>query len=126
MRGLAISIVALGLLAAPAFAQEPRTDRGPQALTGRDETTLTVFLQPALSGAGFTYTEETGSLTATRIQSLRTINGPWQVCNRHDFQGECRIVEGRYMSRSQIGLNEIRSLRPVRNTIGTTETDPKP
>ena len=113
MRVVALSL-ALGLLAAPALAQEPRTDRSPAALTGRDVTLLTVYSHSALDGTPYTYSQTTGNIgSMQRFESLRTVGGAWEVCDRHEFRGNCRIVEGRYLTLSQTGLHEIRSIRPV-------------
>lgn len=114
MRTIAVSLVALALLAAPVVAQEPVTDRSPAALTGRDDTILTLYGQQGLGGPAYSYSRTTGNIgSMQRIESLRTSGGAWEVCDRHGFQGECRIVEGRYQTLSQVGLRQIRSIRPV-------------
>jgi hypothetical protein len=115
MSRIKFAVVALAALAATsATAQEPRTDRSPALLTGRDLTYLTVYTQQAMSGGAFSYTEADGNLgSMTRVESLRTIGGAWQICDQHGFRGECRVVDGRYRTLSETGLREIRSLRPV-------------
>ena len=114
MQQFVASLIALGLLVAPAVAQEPLTDRSPAALTGRDDRVLTFYTQQAFSGAAYSFTQTTGNISSMqRIDSLRTTGGPWQVCDKHRFKGDCRVVEGRYRTLSQVGLREIRSVRPV-------------
>lgn len=116
---LKASVLAAACLAATSavVAQEPRTDRSPSALTGRDSTVLTVYGQPGLTGTVHSFSLPTGNVsTMQRYESLRTSGGPWQVCDRHEYQGECRVVEGRYLTLSQIGLRQIRSIRPVQKS----------
>lgn len=112
-----LAVLALGALAATAaFAQEPRTDRSPAALTGRDTTFLIVYNQPGLSGSAFTYALPTGNLSSMQgVGSVRTVGGAWEVCDRHEYRGECRVIDGRYLSLSRTGLREIRSIRPVQD-----------
>ena len=114
MRNLLVSLITFGLLVAPAVAQEPQTDRSPAALTGRDDRVLTVYEQQAFSGAAYSFTQTTSNISSMqRFASLRTTGGPWQVCDKHGFKGDCRVLEGRYRTLSQVGLREIRSARPV-------------
>ena len=109
-----LAAVVLAAAATAASAQEPRTDRSPAALTGEDDTLLVFYNKPGLRGPTFTYTGSTGNIgSLQRVESLRTVGGAWQICDRHGFRGECRIVEGRYLSISRTGLRQIRSIRPA-------------
>ncbi|WP_442882113.1 beta/gamma crystallin-related protein [Brevundimonas sp.] len=106
-------ISAATLLAGAAFAQTP-SDRSPQSLTGQDRSHVTLYGQPGLSGARYMITMRTGNLNSMqRVESLRVFGGKWEICDRLEFQGECRIAEGRYLTLSDLGLRRIASLRPV-------------
>ena len=114
-RTLMLTAVALtgATLCAAAAAQTP-SDRSPQSLTAQDRSHVTLFGQPGLTGARYTITMRTGNLNSMqRVESLRVDGGRWEVCDRHEFQGECRIAEGRYLTLSDLGLRRIASLRPV-------------
>ena len=103
----------LVLAAGAAFAQTP-SDRSPQSLTGQDRSHVTLYGQPGLAGARYMITMRTGNLNSMqRVESLRVTGGKWEVCDRHEFRGECRIAEGRYLTMSDLGLRRIGSLRPA-------------
>ena len=111
---LAVAVLGAAAMATVAFAQEPQTDRSPQALTGRDTTYMVFYSQPAMYGAAYTFLQPTWNVGSMhQVESLKTVGGAWQACDRHNFQGECRVLEGRYITLSQTGLREIRSMRPV-------------
>lgn len=114
MRVLMIaSVLALAAGAAMAQSQTP-TDRGSQGLTGRDITHVTLYGQPGLREARYVVTLPTGNLASElRPESLRVSGGKWQICDEHEFRGECRIAEGRYLTLSDLGLRRVGSLRPV-------------
>lgn len=106
-------VSALALTAGTAVAQIP-SDRSPQSLSGQDRSHVTLYGQPGLAGARYMITMRTGNLNSMqRVESLRVTGGKWQICDRHEFQGECRIAEGRYLTLSDLGLRRIASLRPV-------------
>lgn len=107
------STFALVAGAVMAQSQTP-TDRDPQVLTGRDSTHVTLYGQPGLREARYIVTRPTGNLASDlRPESLRVTGGKWEICDRHEFQGECRIAEGRYFTLSDLGLRRVGSLRPV-------------
>jgi hypothetical protein len=110
---LIASALALSAGAAMAQSQTP-TDRGPQVLTGRDTTHVTLYGQTGLQEARYVVTMSTSNLASElRPESLRVTGGKWQICDEHGFRGECRIAEGRYLTLSDLGLRRIGSLRPV-------------
>lgn len=103
----------LALLAAPITtgAQDPTLGqpRMPSA------TTLTLYAQAGLEGPTLFLVEDVSNISDSfRTESLKTSGGAWEVCDRINFQGQCRITDGRKMHLdSNVGLRAVRSARPV-------------
>lgn len=111
---LKLSIVAASflILATPGMAQEPAFGN-PNWIPGQSRSTLTLYDQAGLQGKSVLIVESEGNLSG-RTASLRATGGTWEVCDRHNFQGQCRIVDGWALSLNRdIGLRNVRSVRPV-------------
>lgn len=78
-------------------------------------TTLTLYAQAGLEGPTLFLVEDVSNISDSfRTESLKTSGGAWEVCDRINFQGRCRIADGRNMSlNSDVGLRAVRSARPV-------------
>lgn len=101
------------ILATPAMAQEAFGN--PNWIPGQSASTLTLYDQSGLQGGKLMLVEREGNLTGSfRAASLRATGGAWEVCDRQNFQGECRVVTGWTLSLNRdIGLRDVRSARPV-------------
>lgn len=108
-----VSGLVLALLAAPMTtgAQDPTLGqpRMPSA------TTLTLYAQAGLEGPTLFLVEDVSNISDSfRTESLKTSGGAWEVCDRINYRGRCRIAEGRNMHlESDVGLRAVRSARPV-------------
>ncbi len=102
------------VLAAPAVAQD-RAFGNPTWIPGQSRSTLTLYDQSGLQGGSVLIVEREGHLGGSfRAASLRTTGGAWEVCDRQNFQGQCRVVDGWALSLNRdVGLREVRSVRPV-------------
>ena len=100
------------LVAAPAVAQEPAFGN-PSWIPGQSRSTLTLYDQSGLQGNSVLIVEREGNLSG-RTASLRATGGSWEVCDQHNFRGQCRVVDGWALSLNRdLGLRTVRSVRPV-------------
>jgi hypothetical protein len=78
-------------------------------------TTLTLYAQAGLEGPTLFLVEDVSNISDSfRTESLKTSGGAWEVCDRINYQGQCRITDGRKMHLdSDVGLRAVRSARPV-------------
>jgi hypothetical protein len=77
-------------------------------------TTLTLYGQAGLEGPSLFLVEDVSNISNSfRTESLKTSGGAWEVCDRINFEGRCRIADGRNMSLNSVGLRAVRSARPV-------------
>lgn len=105
---------ALMALASTATAQD-RALGNPNWIPGQSDSTLTLYDQGGLQGGKVLLVEREGNLTGSfRVASLRATGGAWEVCDRQNFRGQCRVVDGWALSLNRdIGLREVRSARPL-------------
>lgn len=111
---LKLSAIAATILfvATPAVSQD-RALGNPNWIPGQTPSTLTLYEQSGLQGNSVLIVESEGNLSG-RTASLRASGGSWEVCDQHNFRGECRVVDGWALSLNRdIGLRNIRSVRPV-------------
>lgn len=102
------------VLATPTMAQD-RALGNPNWIPGQSRSTLTLYEEPGLQGGSIMLVEREGNLSGPfRAASLRTRGGAWEVCDRHNFRGQCRVVDGWTLSLNRdVGLREVRSVRPL-------------
>jgi hypothetical protein len=109
-----LTVAAFLVLATPAIAQDGAFGN-PNWVPGQSASTLTLYDQSGLQGGKLPLVKREGNLAGSfRVASLSATGGAWEVCDRHNFQGECRVVDGWTLSLNRdIGLRDVRSARPV-------------
>ncbi|WP_420478748.1 beta/gamma crystallin-related protein [Brevundimonas sp. FT23028] len=106
----ALAATATAAAATAVVAQEPE---GTVRSSLAPATYVYIYEQHGLNGHRFWVAEADRLPPMRRFESLRTVGGAFEVCDRPNFEGECRVIEGRYDSVSRTGLRRIASLRPV-------------
>lgn len=106
-------LVLAALLAVPMTTGVQDTTLGQPRMPSA--TTLTLYAQPGLEGPTLFLVEDVSNISdAFRTQSLKTSGGAWEVCDRINYRGRCRITDGRKMNLdSDVGLRAVRSARPA-------------